>query len=1261
MFQSVVRKRHFIVLALLISFVIIALNLGPVGKAKSEPSLLTDFLLPKAGNSTFLNSLGEGMSNPELKIGPQVIRDTAKGERTSVVIFLADQADVSAANGMKDQDARGWYVYNTLSEHAARTQAGIKALLDSESVTYQSFWAANMLVANADRLLIERLAARSDVARIDSNKPARWIEDDTIADFHETSDKPESPTTTEWGVQNVNAPAVWAMGFTGQGIVIGDLDTGTRWTHVALKPQYRGWNGTTADHNYNWHDSIHSGGGSCGANNIAPCDDSGHGTHTAGSIVGDDGAGNQIGVAPGAKWMGCRNMNVGDGTPASYTECFQFTIAPTDSAGNNPNPTLRPHVLNNSWTCPASEGCTTRAELETIVNNTTAAGIFVEASAGNAGPGCSSVSDAPAIYSSAFSTGAISINNSLVGFSSRGPSTYYNPDLLKPNVSAPGSNVRSSYNSSDSSFASLSGTSMAGPHVVGVVALLWSAHPELARNIEATKTLLQNTANPDVSISTGTQTCGGTPSTDIPNNSFGYGRVDALAAVMAAGPTPTPTVTATATPTSTATATFTPTPTNTPTNTPTATATSTSTPTNTPTATPTAGSTPQYQIIDIGVVQVGDSASQGFGVSSGGVGTGTSIRSNVNQAFTWTQGGGIVGLPNIAARDFCRSNGATDTGTVVGTCSTTFFGSARLPVVWQNGVVSQLPLPAGQSLGDAWDVNSSGVAVGSVDGGISQFGAIYDNGVGSVITQTTSNGSYFQVAYGINDSGRIAGVGLDPTNASINVAIVHDMSTNTTFGITPLQGDTTALAFAVGNGGHVVGASGFNGRPFIWSDANGTVEIPLPVGTSQGSARGVNSTGWVVGRASSAFSIPFVWNGTATYRLADLIPSGTGWDLSMNTSSSADAISDNGIIVGTGVLNGAVHAFAMIPGAGPTPSPTSTPTNTPTSTPTATATSTPTNTPTSTPTATATSTPTNTPTSTPTATSTPTPTATATATPTSTPIPSYKPRADFDGDGRSDLSVFRPSEGNWYLLGSTSGFTGLHFGETTDIPSPGDFDGDGKTDISVFRPSNGFWYRIDSRDNTVNFVEFGLNGDIPIAGDFDGDGNDDQAVFRPSNGTWYWLRSIDGQFAGMQFGQNGDRAIVGDFDGDGKDDLSVFRGSTWYRMNSSNGSFYAEAFGIDTDMPVPGDYDGDNKDDIAVFRPSNGNWYAHLSGSGAYTGINWGINGDIPVPGDYDGDNLDDVAVYRNGTWYMNLTSQGPSGAAFGLSGDTPILKKYIP
>ena len=354
---------------------------------------------------------------------------------------------------------------------------------------------------------------------------------------------------------------------------------------------------------------------------------------------------------------------------------------------------------------------------------------------------------------------------------------------------------------------------------------------------------------------------------------------------------------------------------------------------------------PQYQIYDIGVVDVGDTASQGFGVSRAGVAVGRSLHTGGSEAFTWTLNGGLVGLPNLAGRNYAVSNSANDTGSVVGTAATTAFGSGRLPVIWQNGVVSQLPLPVGETLGDANSVNASTVAVGSVNCGSLQRGVIYSGGSATIITQTTSNGSYFVTAFGINDSGRIVGQGIDPTNAARNVGIVYDIGQNMAFEVGALPGMNGALAFGVSNTGYVVGSSMLNqgsGLPFIWSDQGGMVAIPLATGTSQGSARAVNSAGWVVGNDSSAFSIPFLYDGTATYRLADLIPPNSGWDLSMNTSSSALGISENGIIVGTGVHNGETHAYAMVP-ASPTPTPTPTPTATatPTVTPTATPTSTP--------------------------------------------------------------------------------------------------------------------------------------------------------------------------------------------------------------------------------------------------------------------------------------------------------------------------------
>ncbi len=472
-------------------------------------------------------------SSTWLKVGARVMADTAEGNTTPIVILLADQADVSPAYSIEDQDARGWFVYNTLTSHASRSQVGLQDFLRSQGVAFQSFWAANMIATTADRKLIEDLVVRADVARVDSNTPTRWIEEPVVEKIAGRSERPNATEAIEWGVQNVNAPALWSLGFNGTGIVIGGLDTGIRWTHDVLKPRYRGWNGTVANHNYNWRDAIHSGGGLCGPNTTAPCDDGGHGTHTVGTVVGDDGT-NQVGVAPGATWIGCRNMDQGNGTPATYTECFQFAIAPTDLAGNNPNPALRPHVLNNSWSCPASEGCVARTELEVIVNNTQAAGIFVVVSAGNGGPGCSSVADPASIYDASFSVGAIDTNNALAPFSARGPSTFYTPAVLKPNISAPGVGVRSATRGSDSAFTFLSGTSMAAPHVAGVVSLLWSARPQLMRNIAATRTLLQNSANPSITVAS--QTCGGTPSSQIPNNTFGYGRVDALAAFNASAP-----------------------------------------------------------------------------------------------------------------------------------------------------------------------------------------------------------------------------------------------------------------------------------------------------------------------------------------------------------------------------------------------------------------------------------------------------------------------------------------------------------------------------------------------------------------------------------------------------------------------------------------------------------------------------------------------------------------------------------------------------
>jgi len=269
--------------------------------------------------------------------------------------------------------------------------------------------------------------------------------------------------------------------------------------------------------------------------------------------------------------------------------------------------------------------------------------------------------------------------------------------------------------------------------------------------------------------------------------------------------------------------------------------------------------------------------------------------------------------------------------------------------------------------------------------------------------------------------------------------------------------------------------------------------------------------------------------------------------------------------------------------------------------------------------------------------------------------------SDFDGDGLSDIGVFRPSTGVWYLSRSTAGFLGVGFGTSGDLSAPGDYDGDGKTDVAVFRPSTGTWYLLRS---TLGFtaMAFGAGGDLPAVGDFDNDGKDDVSVFRPSTGTWYIQRSTAG-FTAMAFGASGDYPAVGDYDRDGRSDIAVFRPTTgtWYIQQSALG-FTGVGFGAPGDRPVPGDYDGDSKTDVAVFRPTTGTWYLLRSSLG-FTAFAFGANGDKPAPADYDGDLRTDYAVFRptTGIWYIQRSGLGFYAQAFGTNGDVPTAGAYIP
>jgi uncharacterized delta-60 repeat protein len=266
---------------------------------------------------------------------------------------------------------------------------------------------------------------------------------------------------------------------------------------------------------------------------------------------------------------------------------------------------------------------------------------------------------------------------------------------------------------------------------------------------------------------------------------------------------------------------------------------------------------------------------------------------------------------------------------------------------------------------------------------------------------------------------------------------------------------------------------------------------------------------------------------------------------------------------------------------------------------------------------------------------------------------------DFDGNKTSDISVFRPSNGIWYLNNSTQGYSAVQFGASGDLIVPADYDGDGKTDVAVYRA--GTWYLQRSNSGFAN-IQFGLSTDIPVPADFDGNGKAELAVYRPSNGTWYVLNETTNQYTSQQWGLATDKPVVADYDGDGKADYAVYRPSngTWYLLRSRDG-FAAVQWGLSTDKPVVGDYDGDGKADAAVYRPSNGTWYLSNSSSG-FASVQFGEPEDKPTPADYDGDGKTDIAVFRpsSGTWYQMRSMTGFFSQQFGASEDLPAPNAFV-
>ncbi len=456
-----------------------------------------------------------------------------------ILVLMQQRADLAGADSLTTKEAKGRFVYDALRQTASRSQASLLDFLAKRQVPARSLFIINaVVIPQASPQLIDDIARRPDIGKIIRNPSLKLqMPEFGILTRPETgTEKPEGPN-----VVSIGADRVWnELKFRGEGIVVAGQDTGIEWQHPALKSHYRGWNGTEANHDYNWHDAVHApapgqpaGTNPCGYDTAAPCDDDKHGTHTMGTMVGSEGSTNRIGVAPGAQWMGCRNMDRGAGTPASYLECFQFFLAPF-AHGADPfqdgDPSRAPHIINNSWGCPASEGCE-GSEMIPALAALKSAGILVVASAGNDGPGCSTIQAQPAqVTDLTLSVGAHDHRTgTIASFSSRGPSKL--DGGIGPDVTAPGVSVRSSVPGGKYESIFWSGTSMAGPHVVGQAALIWSAQPKLIGKIAETTELIRRTASAKTAPS---ETCGGVAGTAIPNNTYGYGAVDAYKSVQEA-------------------------------------------------------------------------------------------------------------------------------------------------------------------------------------------------------------------------------------------------------------------------------------------------------------------------------------------------------------------------------------------------------------------------------------------------------------------------------------------------------------------------------------------------------------------------------------------------------------------------------------------------------------------------------------------------------------------------------------------------------
>ncbi|EFO80019.1 peptidase S8 and S53 subtilisin kexin sedolisin [Oscillochloris trichoides DG-6] len=431
---------------------------------------------------------------------------------TTMLVFLRDQAPLSAAYGLRDWRERGAYVYQTLYAHAERTQAGLRAMLKARRLNFTPLWIVNAIAVEGNAQDLAAIAARSEVALLQANHLTS-LETSTLAN---TSNYQLDAANTSWNIVQVGADRVWnEIGVRGAGITVANIDSGVAYTHTALIGSYRGNTGSGEDHNYNWFDPYD--------NSNTPTYEGNHGTHTMGTMVAS-----AVGVAPGATWIAARGCGSTYCLTLDLIEAAQWMLAPTDLNGQNPRPDLRPQIINNSW----SSGAGNDSWYSGYVAAWRAAGIFPVFAAGNISTGnttCSTVYS-PGDYAQVVGVGAVNQSDQLASFSRIGPTS---DGRLKPDLTAPGYQIVSTV--SNLSYGSMNGTSMAAPHVAGAVALLWSANPSLIGDYAATYQLLTQNAVP---ISRDSSFDGSNFSlchvNSSPNNVYGYGRLDAYVATLAA-------------------------------------------------------------------------------------------------------------------------------------------------------------------------------------------------------------------------------------------------------------------------------------------------------------------------------------------------------------------------------------------------------------------------------------------------------------------------------------------------------------------------------------------------------------------------------------------------------------------------------------------------------------------------------------------------------------------------------------------------------